>query len=132
MVKKMKYNKDLLSRNLKLLRITHGFSQAELAEKLYLTRSTYTDYEKCTRTPDLQTLDALSGIYNISLDTLVFQDLSQGPFNSIYLDEDHRMLGLLLSEFENLTVSSRSLIMERMNTLLEREEIFYSHYMPYT
>ena len=125
----MKLNLKLLSSNLKRLRITHGFSQEELAEALYITRTTYTDYEKCTRSPDLQTLDALAAIYNISLDTLVFRDLSQGPLYRIYLHEDHRKLCILLSEYENLTMSSRSVIMERMNTLLEREEIFYSQYM---
>ena len=129
MIKEMKFNRNLLSRNLKLLRITHGFSQEELAEALYITRTTYTDYEKCTRVPDLQTIDALAGLYNISIDTLVFGDLYQAPLNLIYLHEDHRKLCILLSEYENLTVSSRFLIMERMDTLLEREEIFYSQYM---
>lgn len=132
MKKEIKLNLKLLSRNLKLLRITNGLSQEKLAEMLYITRTSYTDYENCTRSPDLQTLDALSRIYSINLDALVFCDLSQGPLYQIYLNEDHRKLSVLISEYENLSISSKSLVMERMNTLLEREEIFYSQYMPNT
>ncbi|MGN0704533.1 MAG: helix-turn-helix domain-containing protein [Lentihominibacter sp.] len=128
----MKLDLDTLGRNMKLLRLTNGFSQEELAERLFISRTAYMDYEKCTRAPDLQTLDALSRIYNISLDTLVFHDLSQGSLYRIYLNEDQRKLCALLSEYENLTASSKGVIMERIDTLLEREEIFYSKYMMQT
>ena len=41
----MGLNLDILSRNLKLLRTANGMSQEELADKIYLTRSTYSTYE---------------------------------------------------------------------------------------
>lgn len=125
----MKLNLDTLSRNIKLLRLTNGFSQEELSQRLFVSRTAYIDFEKCTRAPDLQTLDALAEIYCISLDTLVFHDLSQRPLCHIYLNDNQRRLCTLLSEYENLTVSSKGIIMERIDTLLEREEIFYSKHI---
>lgn len=124
----MSVDLNLLSRNMKLLRIMNGFSQEELASRIYISRTTYTAYENCHKTPSLQTLDSLAALYNIGFDTLVFQDLSLRPLNNMYLNNQEPDLGRLLTEYEQLTISSRKLIMERMNTLLEREEIFYTHY----
>ena len=47
----MGLNLDILSRNLKLLRTANGMSQEELADKIYLTRSTYSTYESGAKPP---------------------------------------------------------------------------------
>lgn len=124
----MNLNLELLSKNMKLLRVMHGLSQEALAEKINISRSTYTAYERCLKAPNLQVLDSLAALYDIGFDTLVFRDLSRGIFYRIYLCDDDKSVKKLLSEYESLTLASRNLIMEKILTLLEREEIFYSEY----
>lgn len=124
----MELDLEILSRNMKLLRIMHGMSQETLAAEINISRTTYTSYERCSKTPSLQALDSLAALYNIGFDTLVFCDLSRGLLYRIYLTDEGNNLDKLLADYENLTVSSRNLIMERMETLLEREKVFYSEY----
>ena len=63
---------------LRELRTKHGFTQAEIAGKLGLDRSTYTYYETGKTEPPLSRLLLLSKIYNVSLDTLVGRDQEDG------------------------------------------------------
>ena len=116
---RMKY----LSSNMKLLRKTSGMSQEQISEKLNIIRSTYAYYESGSKVPDLQTIDSLASLYDIELDVLINHDLSKGIVNSIYFDESSD-----LNDFQKLSASSQKLIMERMETLLERENAIFTEY----
>ncbi|HJC90202.1 MAG TPA: AAA family ATPase [Candidatus Mediterraneibacter excrementigallinarum] len=48
----------------------HGYTQAQMAEKLKISRSTYTNYENGKRSPDLETLEEISDILDCTLDEL--------------------------------------------------------------
>lgn len=66
-----------LSSNLKLLRKNRGFSQEEVANKLNLTRSSYSGYENGVAEPSIENLVKLSSFYSIPLDDLLKKDLSK-------------------------------------------------------
>ena len=115
--------------NMRLLRRVNDISPETIAYDLHLRRSTYADYESGRRIPDLQTIDALSAYYDIELDALVNHDLSKGPLNRIYFDDSESDMPEILNSFQSLSASSRKLILERMETLLEREAVFYREYV---
>ena len=119
---------ELISNNLKFLRITHGFSQEYLASEICITRSTYSTYETGVKIPDLQTLDALSAIYDIGFESLVHHDLSKGILNRVYFDNDNKELSKTLNDYQSLSIAGKNAIAERIDILLERESVFYKEY----
>ncbi len=62
--------------NLKLLRKRKGRSQEDVAQTLDIKRTSLTGYEKGTSAPPIKTLIALADYYEMSLDTLLKEDLS--------------------------------------------------------
>ena len=53
------------------LRTKHGLSQDELAEKLFVTRQAVSRWENGDTVPNTDTLKLLSGLYNVSINTLL-------------------------------------------------------------
>lgn len=117
---------ERLSKNLKLLRTARGVSQEELAGSIHLSRSTYSTYETGLKMPDMQTLDALSALYDISFDSLVNYDLTKGLMNRIYFNKDNRDVANLLNAFQGLSIPSKFLISQRLELLIQNEYSLYS------
>ncbi|APU71311.1 helix-turn-helix domain-containing protein [Companilactobacillus crustorum] len=57
---------------LKRLRKNNQMTQDDLAEKLFVTRQAISKWESGDSTPDLTNLIKLTDIFNVSMDTLVF------------------------------------------------------------
>ena len=55
---------------LTVFRKQRGYTQAELANKLGISRSTYANYESGNRSPDLEMLERIGDVLNCSLDEL--------------------------------------------------------------
>ena len=55
---------------LKSLRNERGLSQQALADQLGIKRSTIGNYEQGTRSPDMETLEAIADYFNVDLDYL--------------------------------------------------------------
>ena len=53
------------------LRTKHGFSQDELAEKLFVTRQAISRWENGETSPNVETLKLLSKLYDVSINTLL-------------------------------------------------------------
>lgn len=117
---------ETLCKNLKYLRNTLGISQETLAAEINLARTTYTAFEKGKKAPDIQTLDALSNLYDVSFDSLVNYDLTEGMMNRIYFVDENRELAQMLNSYQALSVSSKYLILQRVNILLDKEASLYS------
>lgn len=58
------------ARILKTLRNEQGISQQTLADQLGIKRSTIGNYEQGTRSPDMETLEAIADYFNVDLDYL--------------------------------------------------------------
>ncbi len=53
------------------LRVKHGFSQDELAEKVFVTRQAVSRWENGETVPNTETLKLLSEVFNVSINTLL-------------------------------------------------------------
>lgn len=54
-----------------------GFSQEELADRIYVSRQTISNWENDRSYPDVENLLILSALFDISLDTLIKGDIDQ-------------------------------------------------------
>ena len=61
----------MLGKRLVGLRKKAGLTQQELAEKLYISRDTYAQYEIDRRNPDYETLAAIARFHNVTVDYLL-------------------------------------------------------------
>lgn len=66
-----------LNTNVKFLRKKMGMTQPFLAQKLNVGKSTLANFESGQINTSLEVLDKLHQIFNISLDDLVYKDLSK-------------------------------------------------------
>lgn len=62
--------KNLFSVRLKELRLQHGFSQEELAEKIGIKQNTYSDWENGKCKPNYEKLEKIADFLGVSLDWL--------------------------------------------------------------
>lgn len=65
-----------ISNQIKTRRETMGLSQEQLAEKLYVSRQTISNWERDKTYPDVQSLLMLSVLFDTSIDTLVKGDVT--------------------------------------------------------
>lgn len=66
-----------ISRQIKKLRLESKWSQEELAEKVFVTRQTISNWENAKNYPDINSLVLLSNLFGVSLDILVKGDLEE-------------------------------------------------------
>ena len=66
-----------IANQIKRLRTESGMSQDELAEKVFVSRQTVSNWENEKTYPDLKSLLLLSEVFGTSLDALIKGDLSE-------------------------------------------------------
>lgn len=66
-----------IGRQIKNYRLESGLSQDELAEKIFVTRQTISNWENDKNYPDIKSLLLLSSLFDVSLDILVKGDLEE-------------------------------------------------------
>ncbi|MBQ6381480.1 MAG: helix-turn-helix transcriptional regulator [Clostridia bacterium] len=64
----------MVSKTLKTLRKSNGFTQKQIADKLNIDRSTYSYYELGKINPSISSMVTLADLYGISLDEMVHFD----------------------------------------------------------
>ena len=64
-----------LGSRIKQYRAARGWNQDDLAEKIYVTRQTISNWENDKSYPDLQSLLLLGSLFGVSLDQLVKGDI---------------------------------------------------------
>ena len=109
-------DKDMPNQNLefgnrlKTFRTLNGLTQGEVAEVLNLDRSTYTYYEK-GRVPNLDTLNKLSKIFNVSVAELIGE-------------RDDGALDVIKNASRELHVEKQLILNLRLCSPVERQKIF--------
>lgn len=68
----------MLKENLMILRNIHGLSQAEIAEKIGISRQAYAKWESGASLPDIEKCKRLADIYGITIDSLMKSETSDG------------------------------------------------------
>ena len=66
-----------LHKQIKKYRTSYQLSQEELADKIYVTRQTISNWETDKNYPDIHSLLLMSSLFNISLDELIKGDLDK-------------------------------------------------------
>lgn len=81
-----------LHTQIKKYRTSMNLSQEELAEKVYVTRQTISNWENNKNYPDIHSLLLLSSTFNISLDQLIKGDVKimKEEINKVELQKFHR------------------------------------------
>ncbi|OIX13313.1 helix-turn-helix domain-containing protein [Bacillus thuringiensis] len=77
----------MLSERLVYFRKKNKLTQNDVAYRLNVVRSTYTNWEAGRSEPDVSTLIKLSDIYNVSLDNLVGRTYRMPPQFEVILDQ---------------------------------------------
>ncbi|MDE6441806.1 MAG: helix-turn-helix transcriptional regulator [Clostridia bacterium] len=66
---------------LKELRVEHGYTQNEIAEKLNIKQNTYSQYESGVREIPLGSLVRLATLYDTSVDYILYVTDEELPYN---------------------------------------------------
>jgi transcriptional regulator with XRE-family HTH domain len=67
---------SILSENLKVLRVSSGLKQAEIAEIVGLNEKTWSSYERAVTEPNIEVLLKMANAFGVIVDTLVSRDVS--------------------------------------------------------
>ena len=67
-----------LSENLQRLRKEKGLSQEDVAQKLFVSRQSVSKWENGNAEPGVENLKALAGLYGVTLDELMENELAEG------------------------------------------------------
>jgi len=76
----------MFHQRIKMLREKRGLSQAEVAKRLGIARTTYSGYEIGTREPDQNTLIKLAKFFDVSVDYLLGNTDNPTPPDSPEID----------------------------------------------
>lgn len=118
---------NILGNNIRALRNSRRASQEEVTNFIHITRSTCSSFENGQKVPDLQTLDAICALYDISFDSLVNFDITKGILKRIYFDKCNQDVADLLNKYQSLSLSSKFLVMQRVDILVEQEYALYPY-----
>lgn len=66
-----------VAQNMRELRNIYNYSQKDVSDLIHIARQTYSMYEREKRPPDLKTVCELSKLYHISVDALLYMDLTE-------------------------------------------------------
>ena len=91
---------------LKALRKENGFTQTELAEKLNLSRSTYSGWESEGKEPDIATICFLANLFGVSCDYLLGYTDERTHANTLFVEDYSNFK----KHFDNLPAEFKPLV----------------------
>ena len=77
---------------LRKLRTEKGLSQQELAERVYVTRSTVSRWEKGSRLPDVAMLSRLSACLDTDVDALIYAAMESEESPNVIMVDDRKII----------------------------------------
>lgn len=108
---------NALRLQLRVLRDQRGWTQAELAKRIGVTRTMIANYEQGAALPPLPVLDKIAQAFEVSLDTLVWGEKRAEEFIG-----DPKMLELF-RQADRLHYRAKAVLMEVIEALLIKEGI---------
>lgn len=82
----------LFAETLKKLRMEKGLSQRELAEQMYVTRSTVNRWENNTRLPDAAMIFRLSEVLGVNVDMLLSTAAQSDECSNVIMVDDRKLI----------------------------------------
>lgn len=101
--------KKLIGLRIKTMRKSRRMTQRDLAASLGQSQASITMYETGRREPDLDTLEALADIFNVSLYSLVSDDML--PMESKILPPDDQAF---LSSYRSLSPAGKDYLQQQL------------------
>lgn len=98
---------------LKTLRKEFGFTQTDLAEKLNLSRSTYSGWESEGKEPDIATICELAGLFGVSCDYLLGYSDERTHTNTLFVED----YSTFKKHFDNLPAELKPLVTSIFDSL---------------
>lgn len=83
---------SLFAETLRKLRTGKGLSQRELAERMYITRSTVARWENGSRLPDAAMLSRLSGCLDVDINTLLSAAMESDESPNVIMVDDRKII----------------------------------------
>lgn len=118
-----------LARNIRLLRILHGYNQQDMCDFLHLSRTSYFSFECGCRTPDFEVVCDIADFFNISLDYLVSFDIAQQLLNLLNVDHEDTNALVFIKKYLSLSHSGRKQINDAVQKLKYCESTY--NYFPW-
>lgn len=115
---------DTLSKNVRTLRILHGYTQEEMSQYLHMSRTAYFGLECGGRTPDFRVVCDLSDFYDISLDYLVSFDISEQLLSMLKADREDINAVSFVKRYLSLSHSGRTQINNAVHELKKCEDTY--------
>lgn len=108
----------MLSDKLKKLRLSHGLTQKEIAEKFALSSVRYNQYENGKRTPDIELVIKFADFYNVTLDYL----LDRKEINLINKNKNNLEMQSLIEKLYSADNQTRASVEQFLNFLLQQKQ----------
>lgn len=118
---------SLLTEKLKTMRLSRGMTQADVAERAGVSRSTYSYWESGRNIPTLENVEALADAFNVPISTFwetpemvnATRNATKADYEMLEQFHQNPRLGLLFDRAKNLTDSDIGLIMMLTDRMLE-------------
>lgn len=118
-------NQMRLAANMKLLRVSNGYTQTQLAKSLQVDRSVLALYETGRRNPDLEVIYKLAKIYGIRMESLLECDPVNIVGESTYMKVCDKGERKLVETFRRLSAFSKGRLLEKADDLLTSDSAFH-------
>jgi len=89
---------------LKELRRQSGLTQADLANKMNISRSSVGMYEKGEREPDFETLEAIADFFNVDMNLLLGKADMHAGKKGYYIDDEAAIIAQEIYDNPNLRI----------------------------
>ena len=122
--KDMYLAKQVLAKNLRLLRNIKGINQENVACYLNVSRSCYNYLENGYHTPDFHTLCQLAEYYDVSLDYLLTFDITEHIISIIGKEKSELEALAFLNKYMQLSYGGKVQIQRRIAQLKAEEDEF--------
>lgn len=74
---------NFIAKNLKYLRTKEGLTQQQIADEIFKSRESYSQWECGVREPDLATAIEIAKYYNVSVEKMYHTDISKELSNQL-------------------------------------------------
>lgn len=114
-MKEVLLTENTLDKNLVYYRKLSGLTQQQVADQLYLSRSTYTKYENGVSEPSLSVLCKITDLFQVDYNTLLNYSISGVPTALIKFSPEIRNL---IKKYIRLQADDRIEIHKLLNNML--------------